>query len=120
MLVILLLSWANNKVQEGLPTVLNIPELMQSSKNIKPGKRNFHIKFSEPMDTKFSGFVYGPKGKETAILVDQFRFLDEQTGFIEVNLKPKHFYQLEVSTNFRNKAGVRINPYLMEFKTGNP
>ncbi len=117
-LVIVLLSLANRKVQETLPTVLYIVELQKTKENIPSGKQRFHLQFSEPMDTKFSGFDYGPQGEKTALFVDQFRFSDEQMGVIEVNLEPNRFYQLEVSTNFRNKEGVRINPYLIEFRTG--
>jgi len=118
LLAIFLLSWANRKVKKDLPTVLSVVELENVSK-VKSGKNTFHLKFSESMDTKFSGFQHGPRGKETAIIVDQFRFLDDKTGVIELLLEPNRFYQLEASTNFRNKEGVRINPYLIEIQTGN-
>ncbi len=117
MLAIALLAIANNWQKNRLPTVLKVHELEASNQNVPAGKQTFNIEFSEPMDTKFSGFNHGPKGDEASCMVNKFSFQNDRIGVIEVDLEPNRDYQLEVSTNFRNPAGQRINPYLIEFHT---
>ncbi|MFK8105404.1 MAG: hypothetical protein AB8G15_23020 [Saprospiraceae bacterium] len=118
-LAIALLSWANQRWQKDLPTVVEIKAFKNGAKDIDPKLSEINLRFSEPMDTRYSGFDLGPLGKEHLFKVKKFAFSeDEINASFAVDLEPNKHYQVLVTTSFRNRSGVRIAPYLIEFWTG--
>jgi len=110
------MSFANQYYKNKLPYVTHVEEL-KNDKIIEAGEQQFHIHFSEPMDRKFSGFNVGPSKEAETCFVIETGFVSEKVSAIKVNLESGKHYQLEVSTSFRNEAGKRIKPYLIDFKT---
>jgi hypothetical protein len=68
-----------------------------------------------------TGIDYGPLGQEYFPKIDTKReFADDGKSWtFEADLKPNQQYQILISTNFRKENGIRIRPYLIDFKTAN-
>lgn len=100
------------------PTVLNVKPL-ENNKKINPGIVQLTITFSEPMNTNLRGFDYGPLGENHTY---KFKKIigwtnDDRTFTIEVEVEKNRKYQTYITSNFRNKKGVQLRPYLIEFET---
>lgn len=101
------------------PIVSNINPLNKEINTIPSGIIKLSITFSEAMDTTYRGFDYGPLGAD---YIYEFKKVigwsnNDKTFTIEVNTLPKRKYQTYITTNFRNKKGIRLKPYLIEFDT---
>ena len=71
------------------------------------------------MDTNFRGFDYGPLGENH---IYRFKRIigwtnNNRTFTIEVEVDPNKKYQTNITSNFRNKQGIRLRQYLIEFET---
>jgi len=101
------------------PIVSNINPLNKEINTIPSGIIKLSITFSEAMDTTYRGFDYGPLGAD---YIYEFKKVvgwtnNDKTFTIEVNTLPKRKYQTYITSNFRNKKGIRLKPYLIEFET---
>ena len=101
------------------PTVVFINPFKNGSKSVKPGLCQITVTFSEPMDTNFRGFDYGPLGE--GYIYKFVRIVgwsdDRKSLTYEVELQPNKRYQFLVTNGFRNQKGIRLKPHLVEFKT---
>ncbi|WP_184467988.1 Ig-like domain-containing protein [Pedobacter sp. AK013] len=79
----------------------------------------FKVVFSKPMDRRFRNFDFGPLGKENAMFIKNFIGFsaDGVTAEFDVQLKPNRQYQIVLGESFRDLNGVKIKPYLIDFKT---
>ncbi|MCX6320121.1 MAG: hypothetical protein NTW29_22770 [Bacteroidetes bacterium] len=100
------------------PTVLHIAPLQTGTK-LKPGIVQLAITFSEPMDTTTRGFDYGPLGEKHIYRLKRIiGWSNNATTFtIEVEVDAGKQYQTYITSNFRNRQGIRLRPYLMDFDT---
>ena len=101
------------------PTIAAVKPFKNGSKKVKAGIITLAITFSEEMDTLYRGFDYGPLGEASLY---RFRKIigwskDCKTFSYEVELDPNRQYQFVVGSGFRNKKGIRLQPYLVEFHT---
>lgn len=100
------------------PVVISIRPLKENVK-VKPGLVQLSINFSQEMDTNYRGFDYGPLGEN---YIYKFKKLigwsnNNKTLTLEVEVMPNKKYQTLISSTFRNKNGVRLKPFLIEFET---
>ena len=75
----------------------------------------FTVHFSEPMDTLYRGFDYGPMGEEHVLRINQylgFSASGRSVSFRAV-LTPGKAQQLTLSRDFRNRQGVELVPYVL-------
>lgn len=77
--------------------------------------------FSKPMDTRFKSFEMGPLGKDNLVRIKNFIGFSADGRSLEFTaaLKPNKQYQIVLGESFRDLNGVRIKPFLIEFKTDN-
>lgn len=88
-------------------------------KNIRAGKTMITITFSEPLNGYNTGLDYGPAGPAAFPAVSATRTwsADRRQWTIEADLQPGKEYQIQISENFRNEAGMPLKPYLLVFST---
>lgn len=101
------------------PKVINLAPFENGNKNVKPGIVQISINFSEEMDINYRGFDYGPLGENH---IYKFKKMTgwsngNKTITIEVELEPNKQYQVLITNKFRNKKGIALKPYLIEFET---
>lgn len=101
------------------PTIINMSPFKNGSTNVEPGLRTITIYFSEPMITYNTGVDNGPLGEQyfPKMLPKRSFSTDGLSWTFTVNLKPNERYQILISNNFRKADGVRLKPYLIDFKT---
>lgn len=103
------------------PTVLSVYPL-EAGRLISPGTSKFTIKFSAPMNKNSRNFELGPLGMDYLIRVKTFIGFsaDGKSAQFELEkLEPNRHYQLLIGQGFRDLNGIRIKPYLIDFKTEN-
>jgi hypothetical protein len=102
------------------PKVVKINQFMNGDKNVNPNITLLTIEFSTPMNTALRGFDFGPLGEKNVMSVKNvFGFSEEgKSLIIEVALKPNQRYQSLLTQRFMSKDGVRLEPYLIDFTTG--
>ena len=100
------------------PTVVTV-QPMKKNKKLKPGLVQLSITFSEQMDTNARGFDYGPLGEKYIYRLKRIIGWsnNDRTFTIEVEVDPGKKYQTYITTNFKNKQGFRLKPFLIEFET---
>lgn len=99
--------------------VVTAVQPLKKNKKIKPGLVQLSITFSEPMDTVAKGFDYGPLGENHIYRFKRIiGWSNNATTFtIEVEVDEHKKYQTYITSNFRNKQGIRLKPYLIAFET---
>ncbi len=103
------------------PEVVRILEFENGAKDVNPDTESLSIQFSQPMDTLFRNFRWGPKGEATALDIHSLIGYsdDYSTISLGINLESKKDYQVLVHDQFRNFDGVLLKaPFLIEFSTG--
>jgi hypothetical protein len=106
--------------EKNRPMVLNVFPF-ENGKLISPSTTRFTINFSAPMNQRSRNFELGPLGMDYLIKVKTFIGFsaDGKSVTFEMDeLKPNRHYQLLIGQGFRNLNGIRIKPYLIDFKTG--
>lgn len=93
----------------------------ESQPTVKQVKQNgglFTVMFSEPMDTRFRGFEYGPLGEQHVLRIYEFIGFGEDG--LSVSFKAKieqdKTQQMMISNRFMNMDGIELLPYLIELK----
>lgn len=101
------------------PRVIAMSPFENGSENVKPGRRTITISFSEPLLKDNTGVDFGPLGQDHFPKLDPNRYFNEDGSkwTIEADLRPNQHYQVLISNNFRKEDGVRLKPYLIDFKT---
>jgi hypothetical protein len=101
------------------PTVILVAPFKNDSKEVKPGLTKITITFSEPLVKYNTGLDFGPLGKDFFPKINPERIFGEdgRSWTFEADLKPNQQYQILISNNFRKENGVRLKPYLIDFKT---
>lgn len=101
------------------PTVIGIIPFQNGSQNIKPGMTKITVQFSEPLVRYNTGVDFGPLGQDYFPKMNPDRYFSEdgRSWTFEADLKPNKHYQILISNNFRKENGVRLKPYLIDFKT---
>lgn len=101
------------------PTVIALSPFENGSQNVKSGLIKLSITFSEEMNINFRGFDYGPLGEKS---IYKFKQLigwsnNDKVITLEVEVEPNKKYQVLITNKFRNKNGVSLKPFLIEFST---
>lgn len=101
------------------PQVESILPLQNGGEDIDADLEEFTITFSQPMDTRYRNFQYGPKGEEVVLGVQDFLGFSEDGKSVRLAIKmePGQQYQIVVGEGFRTKDGVPLQPYLIDFRT---
>lgn len=102
------------------PHVVSVGPFENGAQDVDPSVTEIKLRFNEPMHG-FS-FGYGPLGEKAFP-----EFVKEKSGYSEdgmeltlaVKLKPGREYQIQVLEDFsvRNKEGVSVEGYLLQFRT---
>jgi hypothetical protein len=105
------------------PKIIGIKQLKNGSQTVSPNISQITVEFSTRMDTESRNrnFEIGPLGESNILRVKNFIGFsaDSKSATFEVELKPNQRYQLILGERFRNADGVRLAPYLIDFKTAN-
>ncbi|WP_316832999.1 Ig-like domain-containing protein [Pedobacter aquatilis] len=110
-----------DEYEKGRPVVLSVDPL-KNGQLVSPQVSRFTINFSAPMNKHSRNFELGPLGMDYLIKVKTFIGFsaDGKSAAFELEkLEPNRHYQLLIGQGFRDLNGIRIKPYLMDFKTGN-
>jgi len=101
------------------PTIILISPFKNGSKNVKSGITKITVTFSEPLSRNNTGVDFGPLGEIAfpKLKPERVWSADGKTWTIEADLKPYQHYQILISNNFRKVDGVRLKPFLIDFKT---
>jgi len=100
------------------PTVIDMKPSVAVGKNglLPSGPLTITLTFSEEMDKNFRGFDFGPLGENHVLRISKvIGFSDDGRSFrFETELKPGYHHQSTATVNFRNKAGIRLQPFLID------
>ncbi|MCC9017391.1 Ig-like domain-containing protein [Flavobacterium lipolyticum] len=101
------------------PSVVSISAFKNGSQKVKSGETEITITFSEPLNGRSTGIDFGPLGESFFPKIDTNRIwsADMKSWTIKADLKPGQHYQILISDNFRKQNGVRLKPFLIDFKT---
>ena len=102
------------------PTVVEIAEFENGTRDLDPATQRLNITFSAPMNPRFRGFDYGPLGEDHVLRITQFVGIsdDHRTVTVDVEMQPGHRHQLTLSDQWRDEAGRALVPYTIDVSTG--
>lgn len=106
--------------EKNRPQVLRIKEFKNGDKKVSPSLTQLTIEFSEEMEKPFRSFNFGPLGIENFPKIKNFLGFaeDNKSILLEIEpLQPNRRYQIEIGNSFRDKLGIRLKPYLINFTT---
>jgi hypothetical protein len=108
-----------NDYENQRPTVIQLSPFENGSQYVKPGLTKITVFFSEPLVKYNTGLDFGPLGQDFFPKIKPERIFGEdgKSWTFEAELKPNKRYQIFVDNNFRKENGVRLKPYLIDFKT---
>ncbi len=108
-----------NDYEKKRPTVIAVKPFENGTQNVKSGATKITITFSEPVLKQYSGIDFGELGQNYCPKIKLERVFSEdgKSWTFEADLKPNQRYQILISSNFRTQNGVRLKPYLLDFKT---
>jgi hypothetical protein len=109
----------NADYEKQRPVVIAMSPFDNGSQDVKPGRRTITITFSEPLHKDNTSVDFGPLGQDHFPKLAPDRYFNEEgtTWTIEAELQANQHYQILISNNFRKANGVRLKPYLIDFKT---
>ncbi len=113
------LTELKKEYEDNLPYVIDISPFKNGDQQVSPGKKQITVRFSKPMQSK-TDFELGPLGLDHLMRVQKMIGFSEDgtTLTFEVELTPNKRYQLLLNnSNFKDTEGVRMQPYLIDFKT---
>ncbi len=101
------------------PKVVAMSPFKNGSRDVKSGLTKITINFSEPLNGHHDGIDFGDLGQEHCPKINpEKKWSDNGKSWtFEADLKPNQHYQILISNNFRKQDGVRLKPYLIEFRT---
>ncbi len=109
----------NSNYEKQRPTVISLMPFKNGDQKVKSGITKFTVTFSEQLNRQNDGIDFGPLGQDNCpkIKAEKTWSADGKSWTFEADLKPNQHYQILISNNFRKKDGVRLKPYLIDFKT---
>lgn len=112
------IQFYKSEFEENRPKVVGIKEI-SNSESVSPSTKIFTILFSKQMNPNFRSFDYGPLGEENVLKIKKvIGFSEDKKSFsFEADLSPEKHYQILVDYGFRSAEGLRLRPYLIDFKT---
>ncbi|MFK8105405.1 MAG: hypothetical protein AB8G15_23025 [Saprospiraceae bacterium] len=112
------LKKAQEKVKS--PSVINIAPFKNGATNVDPTLTEITVHFSAEMSPRFRGHDFGPLGAPNALRIKDSHFGEDHKSITLIisPLQPNQRYQLILSSNYRNTHGIRIEPFLLDFTTG--
>lgn len=102
------------------PSCVKVEPNVHNQKEVALSTNKLTVTFSEPMDTRFRNFDYGPSGEEALLLIKNVLGWSEDgrsISFEVQDLAPNKLYELTLSVGFRNLEGVPLKPKLISFRT---
>lgn len=101
------------------PGVTGITPFENGAQTVSTSTSVVTLHFSQKMDTRYYSFGKGPLGVESMARVKRLLgFSEDAKSFsFELELKPNQRHQLLIGSSFRNEAGDRLKPYLIDFNT---
>ena len=109
-----------NEFEKARPKVLNVKPFKNGDRKVDSNITEITIEFSTEMDKSRRNFEFGPLGEAAAMKIKRVvGFSDDgkSISFEIEPLRPNKRYQLEISGGFRDKAGLSLKPYLVDFTT---
>ncbi len=108
-----------NDYDKQRPTVIDLTPFKNGSQDVKSGQVKITILFSEPLLKYNTSIDFGPLGKDYFPKIEPEKYFSEdgKSWTMEADLKPNQHYQILIGNNFRNENGIRLKPYLIDFKT---
>ena len=109
----------DKQYEKNRPKVIGIKEFKNGSKNVGTDLTQITIEFSASMNKRFTNFNEGLLGKDHGLRIKKLKGFSEdgKSVILEIELQPGQQYQLVVDVGFRNQTGLRLKPYLINFKT---
>ena len=114
------ISQIYNDYESKRPIVVEIKEFENGNMNVNPDTRSITIIFSEPLSGIQDGLDFGELGKDYYPKVNNATRKwgeDNKSYSFNVDLEPNKKYQMVIGSNFRLSNGIRLKPYVIEFKT---
>ena len=102
------------------PSVTRIEGFSNGSQDVSAELSQLTIHFSEPMDSRFRSFEYGPLGEDHSLqITGNLTFSKDGTSvsFDIAPLQPGKQYELTIGERFASEKGYSLKPYLIEFRT---
>lgn len=102
------------------PQVIGIKPFKNGDKRVSPSVSEITVEFSEEMNKTYRNFQFGPLGEEAVCRLKRFIGFSEDGKSVSFEiepLKPNKHYQLVIGNGFRNKNGIAIKPFLIDFAT---
>lgn len=108
-----------NDYESQRPIVIKMTPFENGDQDVKSGLTKITLHFSEPLLKYNTGLDFGPLGQDYCPKINPERTFGEdgKSWTFEADLKPNQHYQILVSNNFRKENGVRLKPFLIDFKT---
>jgi hypothetical protein len=105
--------------EKNRPTVISTIPFKNNATNVDTAITEITLEFSAAMDTRYRNFELGPLGESNLLKIKNVKgFSNNGKAFtFQVELKPASHYQLMVGDGFRNKDGIQLKPYLIDFFT---
>lgn len=102
------------------PSLLPIRVQSPETGLVAPSTTELTLEFSEPMDTLYRGFDYGPLGPDNVLYMGDLRgwSADGTKLRVGIALAPNRRYQVVLTNRFRDATGTELKPFLIDFSTG--
>lgn len=109
----------NSDYEKQRPTVIQMTPFENGSQKVKTGLTKITIMFSESLLKHNTGVDFGPLGQEYFPKINPERVFGEdgKSWTFEADLQPNQHYQILIDNSFRKDNGIRLKPYLIDFKT---
>lgn len=104
------------------PTVTGIEQFKNKQQDVDPNTKAITVLFSKALNGRNTGVDFGPLGQDVFPKNDvtkRYWNQDNTSWTIPVSLAPNTNYQIQITNNFRTANHIPIQPYLIEFRTGN-
>jgi len=105
--------------EKNRPFVTAIRPFKNNATQVDTATREITVEFSAPMDTRYRNFEMGPLGESNLLKLQSVKGFssDGRSITFNVGLQPGRHYQLMIGEGFRNKDGIHLKPYLLDFYT---
>ncbi|MGI9034516.1 MAG: Ig-like domain-containing protein [Pyrinomonadaceae bacterium] len=108
--------------EKNRPRVINIKPFKNGDKKVSPNITELTVEFSKEMNKNFRNFEFGQLGKDASLKIKRVIGFSGDGKSISIEIEPlqanKH-YQIVIGGGFRDKAGISLKPYLIDFTTAN-
>ncbi len=114
------ISQLRKEDQSRRPSVGEIKEFKNRDTSVDPNLKEMTVVFSEQLNGYNTGVNYSDMGEEAFPEITGVTWSsDSMSCTFQLGLQPDKTYKFWITSNFRTKEGIPINPYLVQFKTNN-